>query len=89
MIPELLFIPIVFGLIALVAWQQQQFGLREKEWTRERSQLLSRIQHPEIVQVQPEELLAESDYNVPAPMPMVADDIDLVGTVQTFDGNSD
>lgn len=85
---ELALVPIVLGLIALIAWQQQQFGLREKEWAAERAQLLTRLQHPEIVQVEPPNLKRElEDFATPETPEL--DDIDLVGTVQTFDGSSD
>lgn len=84
----LAFVLVIFGLIALAAWQLQHFGLREKEWATERSQLLTRLQHPEIVpppvfpNVGPDEV---TDFQVP--LVPESDDIDLVGTVQTFDGD--
>lgn len=86
---ELALVPIALGLIALIAWQQQQFGLREKEWIRERQILITRLQHPEVVPIVKEATeMAEEMLDDPrsAPEP---DDIDLVGTVQTFDGSSD
>lgn len=92
----LAFVLIIFALVLLVAWQQQQFGLREKEWALERTGLIGRIQHPEVVQVdraigqrEASELLAKSAFVSPGPVE--ADDIDLVGTVQTHepDGNGD
>lgn len=80
---ELALVPITLGLIALIAWQQQQFGLREKEWAAERAQLLTRIQHPEIVQAEPPDLRRELADFVTAEMPPPEpDEIDLVGTVQ-------
>ena len=85
----MIFIPLVlviFALVALVAWQQQQFGLREKEWTLERAQLLTCIQHPDIVHASPVVYEPDEPFGVSAPEP---DDIDLVGTVQTFDGSGD
>ncbi len=83
---ELALVPITLGLIALVAWQQQQFGLREKEWTAERAELLTRIQHPERVPVA--EVVAEGRETEEI-RPPESDDIDLVGTVQTFNGDKD
>jgi hypothetical protein len=84
---ELALVPIALGLIALIAWQQQQFGLREDRWAAERARLISQIQHPEIVQhVQDYSLTPEVIEEIRPPEP---DDIDLVGTVQTFDGPGD
>lgn len=94
----MIFIPlalVIFALVALVAWQQQQFGLREKEWALERGRLLSRIQHPEYVQpllmtdLPGSEEVERDLESIASQSDDQSDDIHLVGTVQTFDGSDD
>lgn len=52
---------------------------REQAWTKERRELLTRIQHPQLVPVAP-----QADRRVPA-APPEPDEIDLVGRVQAGD----
>lgn len=64
------------ALIALVVWERHQSILRERLWIKERSLLLTRIQHPEIV-IQDEALPPEPFYgNEPE-----VDEIDMVGEI--------
>lgn len=86
---ELALVPITLGLIALIAWQQQQFGLREKEWVAERAELLTRIQHPKVFVGAGRSGTTTADVADDIIQAVESDDIDLVGTVQTFDGSSD
>lgn len=77
----LAFVLVIFALVALVAWQQQQFGLRDQAWARERSVLLTRIQHPEVVAAEVDIEGRVADLIPAQPI----DEIDLVGTVQGGD----
>lgn len=85
----LAFVLVIFGLIALAAWQLQHFGLREREWAAERAELLTRIQHPKAFVGGGRSGTTTADVADKIIEAVEPDDIDLVGTVQAFDGNAD
>lgn len=59
------FVLVIFALIALAAWQQQQFGLREKGWDEERGRLLNRIQVPEAAPFLNEQIEDSGENDMP------------------------
>lgn len=73
------------ALIGLIVYLLRHQAAQEREWARERQLLITKIQHPEIVQHV--EDYSPSPHVVEEIRPPESDDIDLVGTVQTFDGN--
>lgn len=76
-------------LVGLIVYEKRQNAVREREWSLERGVLLTRIQHPEIVQVgvPDSEDLARQGTEEAERKKEEADDIDLVGTIQ--EGQSD
>lgn len=68
-------------LIAALVYTLRQNAEKEREWTRERQLLITRIQHPQVVPVipGPDEEARPDDSQFMTSEP---DDIDLVGTVQ-------
>lgn len=77
------------ALIGLIVYLLRHSAAQEREWARERQLLVSRIQHPEIVLPVPEDWQHPEQGGSARPETAEPDDIDLVGTVQTFDGDSD
>lgn len=77
------------ALIGLIVYLLRHSAAQEREWARERQLLITRLQHPEIVP--PPQAMGGTPGIEPQPVPVspISDDIDLVGTVQTFDGSSD
>lgn len=78
---------VCIALVAALAYQQRlhvrQNTEREKEWALERGALLTRIQHPEVI-VSQERVVPDEEFLTAEP-----DEIDLVGSVVTGDGNGD
>lgn len=81
----MIFLTIVcVGLIAALVYALRQNAEKERDWTRERQLLLTRIQHPEIVIPTDEEAVV-SDEEIRNPE--LDDEIDLVGTVVNSNGD--
>lgn len=80
---------VCLALVVTLAYQQRlhvrQNALRDKEWALERGALLTRIQHPEVIVSQAREIeVPDEEFLTAEP-----DEIDLVGKVQTGNGNGD
>lgn len=76
--------------LGLIAWLLRHAASQEREWAAERRLLISRIQHPEVVQTPTEALAGLIDESltqeIRRPEP---DEIDLVGTIQSHRGDGD
>jgi hypothetical protein len=76
------------ALLALVAWQKRShdkfIGELMDAWRAERGTLLTRIQHPEFVVAPTEEVIPDEEY-----LTVEADDVDLVGSIQTGEPDGD
>lgn len=75
-------------LIGLIVYLLRHSAAQEREWARERQLLITRLQHPEIVPPVSEDW-QHPEQTDPRPEVATTDEIDLVGTVQTFNGDSD
>jgi hypothetical protein len=76
---------ICLALAGLLAFVLAHSAAKERDWTRERQLLITRIQHPEIVIASPEKAeVADAEIRNEE----LEDQIDLVGTVQV-NGNGD
>jgi hypothetical protein len=76
------------ALIGLIVYLLRHSAAQEREWSAERAELLTRIQHPKVFVGGGRSGTKTADVADDILQAVEADDIDLVGTVQTY-GNSD
>ena len=76
---------VCIGLLATLGAVLMHSAGKERDWSRERQLLITRIQHPEIIVAAPEEATVP---DAEIRNEELEDEIDLVGTVQV-DGNGD
>ena len=76
------------ALIALIVYLLRHAAAQEREWARERQLLISRIQHPEVPILVDRAMSDFGDVALDEAQEQEPDDIDLVGTVQTYDGSN-
>lgn len=75
---------ICFILTVLVGYLIVRQDIERENWAKERRELITRLQHPEIVPQGETAEIIDDERFMTAPQP---DDIDLVGTVASGDEN--